>query len=424
MRIVFTLTSLFLILYSLFPIQSFTNNNDVIVFNNDINDVIIQDVNNNNILNNDIIINDDNYFVVTAYYSPLPNQEYYLKWNYEAEKRLNWNWIKWASGKWVFSGMLAWPKNYKFWTKIYLEWLWVWVIEDRWWAIVNAWNRWYKSDRIDVWVWYGDEWLRRAIYWGKRKIKWRIIDKNSNISLDYKTIDSPNWVTKNITKKINSIEKNIKLSLIDNIKIDNQNDVKFLQDILKKLWLYDWKIDWIYSKIEDIILKYQVEKYIIKNENDYWAWYFWPKTKKNLKLDYDKYLKNNELKNWLIKKFDELEKISYEKVVKTLDLIWVVNHGEISYSVRVLQKSLKELWYFDYSDTAIFWWITKDSLIKYQIDKKVIFKSSDLWAWVFWPKTKEIFIKDLKKIYLKELLLKEELSKDELLILLEYKKVG
>jgi hypothetical protein len=29
------------------------------------------------------------YFVVTAYYSPLPGQDYYLKGNFEAEKRLN-----------------------------------------------------------------------------------------------------------------------------------------------------------------------------------------------------------------------------------------------------------------------------------------------------------------------------------------------
>jgi len=106
----------------------------------------------------DVFSSDNDYFVVTAYYSPLENQEYYLTWDYVSEKRLNWQWIRWASWKWVFSWMLAAPKNYKFWTKIYLEWLWIWVVEDRWWAIVNAWKRWYSSDRIDVWVWYGDEW--------------------------------------------------------------------------------------------------------------------------------------------------------------------------------------------------------------------------------------------------------------------------
>jgi len=33
--------------------------------------------------------NDKLYFVVTAYYSPLPGQEYYLTGDYESEKRLN-----------------------------------------------------------------------------------------------------------------------------------------------------------------------------------------------------------------------------------------------------------------------------------------------------------------------------------------------
>jgi len=32
---------------------------------------------------------EDNYFVVTAYYSPLPDQEYYLTGNYEDEIILN-----------------------------------------------------------------------------------------------------------------------------------------------------------------------------------------------------------------------------------------------------------------------------------------------------------------------------------------------
>jgi hypothetical protein len=33
--------------------------------------------------------NDDNYFVVTAYYSPLPGQDYYITGNYEDELILN-----------------------------------------------------------------------------------------------------------------------------------------------------------------------------------------------------------------------------------------------------------------------------------------------------------------------------------------------
>jgi len=100
---------------------------------------------------------DENYFVVTAYYSPLPNQKNYLKGNYEDEVILNGQGIAGASGKPVFSGMLAAPGKYSFGTKIYLEGLGIGEVADRGGAIVKAGERGYEHDRIDVWMGYGDE---------------------------------------------------------------------------------------------------------------------------------------------------------------------------------------------------------------------------------------------------------------------------
>lgn len=45
---------------------------------------------------------EEKYFIVTAYYSPLPNQIFYGAGNYEAEIRLNGNGISGAGGKDVF----------------------------------------------------------------------------------------------------------------------------------------------------------------------------------------------------------------------------------------------------------------------------------------------------------------------------------
>lgn len=53
-------------------------------------------------------------FIVTAYYSPLPNQDRYLMGSYEADLRLNGNGTHGASGKPVYVGMLAAPKHYEF----------------------------------------------------------------------------------------------------------------------------------------------------------------------------------------------------------------------------------------------------------------------------------------------------------------------
>ncbi|USN58940.1 MAG: hypothetical protein H6767_02385 [Candidatus Peribacteria bacterium] len=60
-------------------------------------------------------------FIVTAYYSPLPDQDSYMKGSYEADIRLNGRGTHGASGKEVFTGMIAAPKTYAFGTKIYLE---------------------------------------------------------------------------------------------------------------------------------------------------------------------------------------------------------------------------------------------------------------------------------------------------------------
>jgi len=140
-------------------------------------------------------------FIVTAYYSPLPNQKVYLKWSYEWDIRLNWNWIAWASGKKVFPWMLAAPKSYSFWTKLFLEWFWTWEIADRWWAIVTLDNWWEKIDRIDIWMWHGEEWLKRALSWWKRKVYWKIVENDSNISISLNSFPSPNSATTSLEKK-------------------------------------------------------------------------------------------------------------------------------------------------------------------------------------------------------------------------------
>jgi len=116
-------------------------------------------------------------FVVTAYYSPKSWQAFYYKDSFEAEKALNWEWLHWASGKWVFNGMLAAPSSYEFGGLLYLPSLgWVWEIADRWWAIVHAGEKWHNYDRIDVWMWTGELGLVKALVFGKQTITWYYCD--------------------------------------------------------------------------------------------------------------------------------------------------------------------------------------------------------------------------------------------------------
>lgn len=63
---------------------------------------------------NEISVPTTRTFVITAYYSPLVDQESYLMGSYEADIRLNGNGTHGASGKKVFAGMIAAPKSYAF----------------------------------------------------------------------------------------------------------------------------------------------------------------------------------------------------------------------------------------------------------------------------------------------------------------------
>jgi len=470
----------------------------------------------------------DGYFIVTAYYSPLPNQSKYIMGNYEDEVKMNGQWYRWAGWKKVFSSMLAAPWIYSFGTKIYLEWLGIWEVSDRWGAIVKAWERNFKYDRIDLWVGYWEEGLRRAMYWGKRTIKWHVVKRWNNPTINIKKIPSPKWATaylpsnKTFKKKIvtqknnkypffnywiwtkskkesivelqkflkkiglynwkinwiystqlmnniyyiqtknnivkdwsdinagywsyktreliwkkyqswefNKKENLIKITkkqvkqdkisltsktqkkeiksysqtseLIDffNKKIENKEWVKRLQRILKKLWYYNWEINWEYSQTRATVLEFQIKNKIIKNKFSLWAWNYWPATRKTLHQIYKQYWIEKEKKKKQAEQIEYNNKKNNQQIAlakQKINTIWNIKFWDISPQVREFQIILSSLWFFNHKDTAIFWAKTKDALIKYQLDRKLITDSSQYWAGLFWPKTRKSLIEDLSKL--------------------------
>jgi hypothetical protein len=394
--------------------------------------------------------NDETYFVVTAYYSPLPDQEHYSysvytqrERTFEEEKRLQWEWIRWASWKKVFSWMLAAPKNYKFWTKIFIEWLWTWEVADRWWAIVNKWVRWHWYDRIDVWMWYGDEWLRRATYWGKRTVKGKFLNRRSKVDLDFSNIALANLPS---YSKINSYSKLNKKKVLVEKKVDifskkitTKQEYIRLQEVLTELNLYSGSIDWNYDNIIDVIYDFQLKNKIVKSRYSPWAWSYWPITRSTLNNHYKVFLQRKEeerlelvrlqkekekeeaRKKELIKKYDTFKKIAYNKADSVINNIWTPKKWDVSHWVRLLQKKLSSLGYFKYKDTAIYWNITKESIIAFQLDKNIIKSKNELWAWIFWPKTKKALKEDLKKLFFQEIVKKENIDIDELVLVIKEK---
>lgn len=109
-------------------------------------------------------------FTITAYYSPLPCQEYYVTGSYEGDKRLNGNGTNGADGTPVYPGMIAAPKTYAFGTKLHIPGVGNVAVHDRGGAIVPAGSQSQAYDRLDIWMGYGDKGLKRALNWGKRTV--------------------------------------------------------------------------------------------------------------------------------------------------------------------------------------------------------------------------------------------------------------
>ena len=107
-------------------------------------------------------------FLVTAYYSPLPDQCCYVLGGYEADKVLNGEGVKAADGTAVYPGMLAAPPSYLFGTKIALPGIGVLAVHDRGGAIQEGGD---GVHRLDIWAGYGEEGLARALTFGARRMR-------------------------------------------------------------------------------------------------------------------------------------------------------------------------------------------------------------------------------------------------------------
>lgn len=322
----------------------------------------------------------DTCFTITWYYSPLKDQARYSTKSYEWDIRLNWWWIAWASWKEVFAWMLAAPRNYPFWTKIYLDWYWVWVVEDRWWAIVSKahWRNSTWCDRIDVWMGYWDAWLTRALRWWKRKLNWAVVSKNTPISLEFKNTVLEKYVDLTVTPE------------------SSKEEIERLQRLFTSLDLYSWEIDWRYWSIEVDLLKYQKRVWLVDDNEDWWAGYFWVKTLSKLMADYGWVFKE---KKWLPEFIVKYDFSPYEELE--------ISPESSESDIKKLQKLFFDLKLYNGSIDGRYSSI-ENVLLSYQMKADIIDNNDDWWAWYFWKKTFfalqseywiEIISSDLEKTY-------------------------
>ncbi|MDD3119923.1 MAG: peptidoglycan-binding protein, partial [Candidatus Gracilibacteria bacterium] len=249
-------------------------------------------------------------FVVTAYYTPLPNQEIYYKGSYEAETRMNGDTIA-ANGKEVFTGLIATPKTYSFGTKIDLKGIGIGTVGDRGGAIVKAGERDNPYDRIDIWVGYGEEGLKRALTFGKKVIEGKILKEGE-------TGQSGKLELTNF--KIAPVDFSVykKENDVFNVNINEKSGseiIKKLQNILKEIGFYNDNVNGIFdTKLEEAIFAFQVEAKILQKKEDVGSYYYGPKTRETLK----KYYK--DFQDGKIKKIETTKKEEVKKIEKTAEV--------------------------------------------------------------------------------------------------------
>lgn len=130
-------------------------------------------------------------FILTAYYSPLPNQCCYVKGGEHIDKVLNGQGIQASDGTPVYPGMIAAPSVYPFGTIVSLPGLGTFQVHDRGGAINVLGN---GKHRLDVWMGHGEEGLARALAFGVQSIKGTVYPNGTDrpeVSFDMKSIPAP-----------------------------------------------------------------------------------------------------------------------------------------------------------------------------------------------------------------------------------------
>lgn len=296
-------------------------------------------------------------FLVSAYYSPLPGQQFYFRGDFESEKKLNGNGTNGADGTPVFTGMIAAPRNYAFGTKISIPGLGVGAVHDRGGAIISR----DEFDRIDVWMGYGEEGLARALSWGMRVLEGEIIENSATINLDFTAI---------APAKISSLPR---AKFSSSLKLNDRGaSVGRLQNSLRELGFFnETPTNFFGPKTHAALVDFQLAFGVLPDKNSTAAGFFGPKTRQKLaeKLA-EKRRANAAAREIFTRLFPQME---FEK-----------NADE---NVLRLKIILRDLGFFDGEISQNFDETLCDAVLQFQLSEKIIYSEKTSGAGRFGPRT-------------------------------------
>jgi peptidoglycan hydrolase-like protein with peptidoglycan-binding domain/3D (Asp-Asp-Asp) domain-containing protein len=288
-------------------------------------------------------------FICSAYYSPLPGQNRYATGTYAGDIRLNGNGVHGASGKRVFPGMVAAPPSFPFGTKMDIAGIGTTEVADRGGAI--------KGSRLDIWFGAGDDALLRALQYGKRPCSVTVYGLGSTKPISVSIPASNATVSSG-----NASPYVFKVALR---KGDEGEAVKRLQQFLKDLSFFEGEVTGVYEdKTYDSVQRFQNQFGILNTTELSTPGQFGTATLATL----DKIV--------VLAREDEI----FIELEKNLGL------GDFGKGVESLQEALKRLGY-TVLVTGAFDAETKEAVLQFQLDFRVIASESVSGAGYFGPKT-------------------------------------
>ncbi|KKT73881.1 MAG: Peptidoglycan-binding domain 1 protein [Candidatus Peregrinibacteria bacterium GW2011_GWA2_44_7] len=301
-------------------------------------------------------------FIISGYYTPLPDQTRYFKGSYEAERRLNGNGVRGADGTPVYQGLMAGPPDYPYGTKIAVPGVGVFAVHDRGGAI--------HGNRLDIWLGRGEEGLRRALGWGMRTVEVTVYGVNDSIKeyVDFSSIP---------LMDISAIAPHAKY-FTDDLAMGDQGDtVRELQRFLKKLgYLAPEPTGTFGDETRLAVQKFQLEKHIIDNVSDYGAGNFGPRTRFALESAAARTIKPSVVTASAIPK-------NYFN--KTLAL------KDTGAEVVKVQDELSKMHFLGVKSTGVFDATTSHAVFKLQQAFGIVKTEKDSGAGMIGPKTLVIF---------------------------------
>ncbi|MFH0834448.1 MAG: peptidoglycan-binding protein [Patescibacteria group bacterium] len=325
-------------------------------------------------------------FVISAYYSPLPNQRVYFRGTYEADVKLNGNGTNGADGTQVYPGMIAAPKTYSFGMKIQIPGMGVGTIHDRGGAIVVAGERAIAThDRLDVWMGKGEEGLARALQWGVRTVTCTVYPSSYAIA-DSFTLPTMGAVF-----------------VADLQNGDSGDSVLRLQNELKTYGYFRDPVDGFYDDATaKAVLGYQLARKIVASANDAGAGILGAKTRESL---------NSEIfqRSWtppnslLIATANAASGVSLPSSATTSStttsvttataatsstLSTTLSVGDSGDRVREMQIALTEAGFYECEVNGIFDAKMEECVLKFQTQNGLVGSANDSGAGIFGEKTR------------------------------------